>query len=248
MTMVTRDDPRLPVLNEPFGQGRSAYRLIFDFGAMLSCFREDLSNRRVLDFCAGTGWISEWLARLGYQVSGVDINEDTGNMMQLRAHADVRVNPAQLDFKCADGHALPFEDGAFGHVCSFDSLHHMHDYPRSLAEIARVLTPGGRAIFVEPGARHSRSPETIAFIETYKKHDPTWIERDVVLDEINQIAVSSGFNELVIRPMLLPTLAEYRFSDWARFRSGDPDLEMRYLDLFKNFNYEDHLVFFLEKR
>lgn len=52
-------DGRFPTLNEPFARdGRQTARLVFGFGAMLSCFRADLPNRRVLDFCSGTGWIS----------------------------------------------------------------------------------------------------------------------------------------------------------------------------------------------
>jgi SAM-dependent methyltransferase len=245
---LARSEPRFPTLNEPFAHdGRQAARLVFDFGAMLSCFRADLPNRRVLDFCAGTGWISEWLNRLGYAVSAIDINSDVGNCLRLRAEVDGRVDPESIEFQHADGHVLPFETGTFGHICSFDSLHHMHDYQKSLAELSRVLAPGGRAIFVEPGARHSRSPETIAFIEQYKKHDPEWIERDVVLEEIGSIAKACGFWELFIRPMLLPTMIEYPLGVWQQFRAGNPKLESNYLDLFKRFNYEDHLVFFLQK-
>jgi ubiquinone/menaquinone biosynthesis C-methylase UbiE len=241
-------DPRFPTLNEPFARGgRQAARLVFDFGAMLSCFCPDFPNRRVLDFCAGTGWISEWLNRLGYQVTAIDINADGANCLRLRAELDGRVDPANIEFQHADGHALPFEDGRFGHVCSFDSLHHMHDYRKSLSELARVLAAGGRAVFVEPGARHSRSPETLAFIEQYKKDDPTWIERDVVLEEIAAIAHASGFADLYIRPMLLPTMIEYPLSSWQQFRQGHEQLQQQYLEVFTRFSYDDHLVFFLQK-
>ncbi len=241
-------DARFSTLNEPFARdGRQTARLVFDFGAMLSCFRADLPNRRVLDFCTGTGWISEWLNRLGYEVSAIDINGDAGNCLRLRAELDGRVDPTNIVFHRADGHALPFEGGVFGHVCSFDSLHHMHDYPKSISELARVLAPGGRAVFVEPGARHSRSPETRAFIEQYKKDDPTWIERDVVLEEIATIARTCGFADLYIRPMLLPTMIEYPLSMWQQFRQGHERLQQDYLDVFRRFSYDDHLVFFLQK-
>ena len=70
----------------------------------------------------------------------------------------------------------------------------MHTYPLVFEEFFRVLSPGGRAIFVEPGARHSQSKETIAFLESQKKLDPSWIERDVVLNDLDLIAKSAGFN------------------------------------------------------
>jgi SAM-dependent methyltransferase len=54
-----------------------------------------------------------------------------------------------LRFLVADAEAVPFEDGSFDVVHSKDSLHHMHDPARALAEYHRVLRPGGVALIVE---------------------------------------------------------------------------------------------------
>src|SRR5687767_1640162 len=159
---MTQTDIPLSAM-EPFNVGRSSFRLLFDFGVMLSCF-SSAPKKRVLDFGAGTGWISEFLARLGYEVYAIDVDRGT------------------------------------------------------------------------PGAGHSRSKETTAFIETYKKDDPTWIERDVVLDEIAQISKESGFSELVVLPTLLPGLKSYTASQWMKFRKGDPVLARGYINLLKDFN------------
>jgi len=40
----------------------------------------------------------------------------------------------------------------------------MKDYPKTLEEMYRILVPGGRAIFIEPGAKHSTSEETRTFL------------------------------------------------------------------------------------
>ena len=144
--------------------------MFFDFGAMLSCFRQSSSsNRRVLDFASGTCWLSEWLNRLNYDVYAID-KESCGELAaKLRAQLDQRVDGARLQDK-GDGHKLPFQENFFSHICSFDSLHHMfHDYRQVLSEMFRVLEPGGRVVFVEPGAMHSKSKETIEFIDKYKK-------------------------------------------------------------------------------
>jgi SAM-dependent methyltransferase len=45
---------------------------------------------------------------------------------------------------------MPFEDGALGGVIGFDLLHHLEDSHSFLEETARVLRPGGRAVFIEP--------------------------------------------------------------------------------------------------
>ena len=231
---------------EPFNVGRSAYRLFFDFGVLLKCF-SDSPNKRVLDFGAGTGWISEFLARLGYEVYSIDIDKGMPGSIRFRLSADKRLNSAVIQPVIGSGMALPFPDGFFSHICCFDTLHHMTDYPQTFREMGRVLEPGGRSVFIEPGARHSRSKETIAFIETYKKDDPDWIERDVVLDEIAQISKECGFSGLTVLPMLLPGLKNYSAGQWDKFRRGDRSLTHDYLTLLKDFNYNDHLYFYCEK-
>jgi SAM-dependent methyltransferase len=242
------ESPEFALINEPFDQGRAASRMFFDFGAMLSCFREHSSqNPRVLDFASGTCWLSEWLNRLEYDVYAIDIESDSELAAQLRGRLDQRVNAARLQFRKGDGHRLPFKKNFFSHICCFDSLHHMHDYHQVLSEMFRVLEPGGRAIFVEPGAIHSKSKETIEFIEKHKKHDPAWIERDVVLDEIHAIAMQAGFKHLAVRPSLWPQIREYDLVSWARFRDGDEVLGKDYLRLLTDFNFNSRIVFYIDK-
>jgi SAM-dependent methyltransferase len=244
---MKRDDPRFTSVNEPFNEGRDAARLIFDFGALLSCFSPAPPNRRTLDFCSGSGWIAEWLNRLGFEVWAIDLSPDCGEVLRLRAALDARLQSDRMAFAAGDAHRLPFEDGFFSHVCSFDSLHHMRDYRQTLAEMARVLAPGGRAVFVEPGSKHSTSPETVAFIKEFKSHDPDWIERDVVLEEIDALGRQAGFSELVLRPLLPAGQREYPLTAWQHFRRGDSHLAADYLDTLKAVNYEAHLVFYLQK-
>lgn len=50
----------------------------------------------------------------------------------------------------ADAHALPFRDESFANIVMFDVLHHIERPRRFLAEVQRVLQPGGRLIVIEP--------------------------------------------------------------------------------------------------
>lgn len=234
-------------VNEPFCAGRSASRLFFDFGIMLSCFKENAASNKVLDFAAGTGWISEWLNRMGFDVTAFDINKDCEKLCQIRVGCDQRTNPELMHFQPGDGHKMPFSDCSFSHICCFDSLHHMQDYPKVFDEFHRILTPGGRAIFVEPGAKHSTSKETLEFLQKYKKDDPSWIERDVILEEIYHISRTSGFDSMLVRPILWPELREYDIQSWLKFREGNKALETDYLNWLKNFNYNSRVCFYLNK-
>lgn len=186
---------------------------------------------------------------MGFQTVAFDIHGDLQACLEKRAQADCRIDSLLLSFAHGDGHAMPFEPGVFGHLLCYDTLHHMHDYPRVFSEFFRVLRGGGRGIFVEPGARHSTSPETIAFVEAQKRHDPTWIERDVVLEEIDQIAREAGFKAgLSIVPMPHPSaLQTFSMESWASFRKGDKSPRLRMTDMLAKINYWDRVIFFVEK-
>lgn len=236
-------------ITEPFTAGRSTPRLLFDFAVMASLMKPLVLDQPVLDFGSGTGWVSEFVARMGLQIVAFDIHGDLRACLEGRAKADNRIDPDLMSFAHGDGHAMPFEPGVFGHLLCYDTLHHMHDYPKVFSEFFRVLRPGGRGIFVEPGARHSTSPETIAFVEAQKKHDPSWIERDVVLDEIDDIARRAGFSVgLSITPMPHPlVLPAYSMHDWNRFRSGDVRQRLLLTDQLAVLNYWDRVIFVVDK-
>lgn len=59
---------------------------------------------------------------------------------------------------------------------------------------------------MKQGAWQSAAPETIAFVKGLKIHDLTWIERDIVLKEIDRIAYETGFvKKIKIVPILYPS-------------------------------------------
>jgi SAM-dependent methyltransferase len=238
-----------PAVTEPFKAGRAASRLLFDFGVMASLMNPSVLDQPLLDFGAGSGWISEFCARMGLQTVALDNHGDLQACLENRAHADSRIDPGLLSFSHGDGHAMPFEPDTFGHVLCYDTLHHMHDYLKVFSEFYRVLRSGGRGIFVEPGARHSTSPETVAFVESQKKHDPSWIERDVVLEEIDQIARAAGFAEgLCIVPMPHPlALQTYSMKSWSSFRKWNPLKRLRLTNQLASINYWDRVIFYVDK-
>jgi SAM-dependent methyltransferase len=94
------------------------------------------SGLHVLDLATGPGYAAGMAAQRGASVVGVDFAEA---MVQLarRGHPD-------LDFRVADAEALPFPDGTFDVVVSNFVVPHLGRPERALAELARVLRPGGR--------------------------------------------------------------------------------------------------------
>ena len=98
---------------------------------------------RVLDLgCAG-GFMSEALARRGAQVTGMD--PAAGAIAAARRHAAAVALDIRYDI--GTGEALPYGDAAFDAVVCVDVLEHVSDLPLVLAEVARVLRPGGLFLF-----------------------------------------------------------------------------------------------------
>lgn len=102
--------------------------------------------RRVLDVATGTGDLALELARQGAPgVVGADFSR---GMLGLAADK-VRARRAPVTLLQADAMRLPFPDGAFDACTVAFGLRNMPDYEAAVAEMARVLRPGGRLVILE---------------------------------------------------------------------------------------------------
>jgi 2-polyprenyl-6-hydroxyphenyl methylase / 3-demethylubiquinone-9 3-methyltransferase len=101
----------------------------------------DLHGRLVLDAGCGGGLVARELAAAGATVVGLD--RSLGSLgVARRAVGAAAFLPAQGRLE-----RLPFADGAFDAVVAADVLEHVPDLPAVVAELARVLAPGGRFAF-----------------------------------------------------------------------------------------------------
>jgi SAM-dependent methyltransferase len=96
--------------------------------------------RRVLDVGTGEGQVARLAARAGAElVAGVDPIQ-----AQLDVAAQRAGGPA---YAKAEAAALPFADGSFDAVVACLVFEHIEEVDEALAEVARVLAPGGRFLF-----------------------------------------------------------------------------------------------------
>jgi ubiquinone/menaquinone biosynthesis C-methylase UbiE len=100
----------------------------------------DVSGRRVLDAGCGSGPLSAALRAKGATVTGFDSSPAMVELARQRLGKDAALHVADL------GRPLPFADGAFDDVVASLVLHYLPDWTAPLAELRRVLTPGGRLI------------------------------------------------------------------------------------------------------
>lgn len=104
------------------------------------------AGRDVLDLGCNSGYGTLRLAAVARRVVGVDVNADAIEAARTRPGADA------ASFRVIDGVALPFPDGSFDLVASFQVVEHIDDPGPYLAEIARVLRPDGVALLTTPNA------------------------------------------------------------------------------------------------
>jgi 2-polyprenyl-6-hydroxyphenyl methylase/3-demethylubiquinone-9 3-methyltransferase len=103
----------------------------------------DWAGKRVLDLgCAG-GFMAEALADRGAVVTGIDPARQA--VAAARAHAGAAGHDIAYDVGA--GEALPYADAAFDAVICVDVLEHVDDLDAVLAQVVRVLRPGGMFLF-----------------------------------------------------------------------------------------------------
>ncbi len=99
-------------------------------------------EERALDVGTGAGAFAIALAPFVREVVGVDV--DRAALEEGRKRA-----PANVELVEADATALPYEGGAFDLVCTAGTMHHVPRPELVLAELNRVLRPGGTMLVVD---------------------------------------------------------------------------------------------------
>jgi ubiquinone/menaquinone biosynthesis C-methylase UbiE len=101
---------------------------------ILSDLQRRAGRRRLLDIGCGAGFIFDVAHDLFEKLDGIDITADMLARVGIRPNIAVHLAAAE---------ALPFPAGVFDLVTSNGVLHHIEDVGQALAEIRRVLRPGG---------------------------------------------------------------------------------------------------------
>ena len=103
---------------------------------------------RALDVCTGTGDLAFELARR-VGASGAVIGVDFSEQMLERARDKGAARGSPVDFQQADALELPFPDDAFDAATVAFGARNLADLDRGLAEMARVVRPGGTVVVLD---------------------------------------------------------------------------------------------------
>jgi SAM-dependent methyltransferase len=116
------------------------------------------ANAELLDIGCSAGYHVRHLARKAKRVVAIDVDRVALEVARRR------VKSSRVTFLHYDGQSLPFADASFDAVSMLDVLEHVGDRPAIVAEIVRVLRPGGTWTVTVPyrGALGWLSPENMA--------------------------------------------------------------------------------------
>lgn len=135
------EDPRMGLTltsnDEPNRMGIQLYHS--------TAMQADLAGKRVLEVSCGHGGGASYLTRTMRPASytGLDFNPEGVAYCRKRHHVP------GLDFVHGDAESLPFPDNTFDAVINVEASHAYLRFGRFLAEVARVLRPGGRFLYTD---------------------------------------------------------------------------------------------------
>lgn len=159
------------------------------------------SNRRILEYGCGPHTLAPLLVPKGATITGIDIS--TTAAIEYRQLALDRCVPGVLS-SVMNGECLGFADRSFDLICGTGILHHL-DLERSFSELARVLKPGGQALFLEPLGHNP-------LINLYRKLTPSLRTVDEHPLLMNDFRVADRyFNRLEVRYFHLTSLLSLPF-------------------------------------
>ena len=146
---------------------------------------------RVLDVGGGSGWVSELLAKFGFDPVVVDVAQPLLRLAKQR----VAERTYRLQAVAGDMTSLPIRSGRIDAAIAIDALHHVEDLSAVLAEVRRVLVPGGKFLIAEPGEGHSESPKSLA-----EAREQGVRESEVHPLGLARLAAGAGFDRVALLP------------------------------------------------
>jgi 2-polyprenyl-6-hydroxyphenyl methylase/3-demethylubiquinone-9 3-methyltransferase len=122
---------------------------------------------RLLDIGSGGGLIAEPMARLSFEVVGVDAAEE--NVAASRRHAETTA--LAIDYRCGTAEALLASGERFDAVLALEIVEHVADRDAFLAAVAGLVRPGGAALV----ATLNRTPKSYALAIVGAEYLLRWV-------------------------------------------------------------------------
>ena len=111
--------------------------------AILKELNINSAQMNALEVGCGGGLLTEEIAKMGFNTTGIDPSEQSLNSAVKHA----KENNLLIHYRKGAGEDLPFQNNSFDVIFCCDVLEHVHDLPKVISEISRVLKNGGYFIY-----------------------------------------------------------------------------------------------------
>ncbi|EKD53826.1 MAG: hypothetical protein ACD_60C00149G0025 [uncultured bacterium] len=147
----------------------------------------------VLDWGAGSCWLSEIMNKLGMKTISLDSSQsalDVGKyLFSLDKRIDMSLNP---EFVYYDGKTIPLPDHSVDRIVISWAFHHIINKIGMLKEFYRILRQDGIIGFMDAGVEYDKSPQALHERETFGA-----LEDNLNIEELRAISKELGFSKLL---------------------------------------------------
>lgn len=177
------------LLDKPFSEPAALARRLIDMGVLIDALRLEPGDT-VMELGAGTCWLSQLLNRFGCRTIAVDVSPTALALGRQLFDRDPRTNwSLDPQFLPYDGRVLPVADASIDRLVLYDAYHHLPNPAPLMREMRRVLTADGIVAMSEPGRGHAASAPSVA-----EAGATGVLENELVLEDIAELALASGFS------------------------------------------------------
>jgi 2-polyprenyl-6-hydroxyphenyl methylase/3-demethylubiquinone-9 3-methyltransferase len=154
------------------------------------------SQQRILDIGCGAGFLSNYLAREGFNVVGLDVSAASLEVAR-------KFDPTNgVNYELGNALELPYPDRSFDAVCAMDLLEHVERPTRVISEAARVLRPNGFFFFHTFNRNWLAWLVVIKGVEWFVENTPPNLHRlELFLKpgELRRMCADAGLGVVVVR-------------------------------------------------
>ena len=228
-------DPRF-LLDKPFSDAQQFGRYLVNTGTLIAGAKLRPGDT-VVEFGAGTCWLSHFLNRFGCRTIALDVSGTALTLGRQLFESDPRTNWS-LDprFVPYDGHSFPLEDATCDRVIVYDAFHHVPNQREILSEMHRVLMPDGVVAMSEPGRGHAARPGSVR-----ESASTDVLENELIVEDLAALAEAVGFSAVNVIASGPTMQHELPARDIERFTGGVRGFH-RYWDHLCNDVYYHHYV------
>ncbi|WP_127355539.1 methyltransferase domain-containing protein [Actinacidiphila soli] len=159
------------------------------------------AGSRVLEAGCGVGAQTVHLAAASPGAHIVAVDRNAGSLAQARARS---AGLTDVEWCHADLYGLPFADGSFDHVFVCFVLEHLAEPLRVLAELRRVLRPGGSITVIEgdhgSAFFHPDDPDAHAAIAHQVRLQSAAGGNALIGRQLQPLLTGAGYDDIVVRP------------------------------------------------